>query len=139
MINFGFCPPTSGDHYYCPPRGPIPANIYQPGAEQARGGWVHNLEHGWIVLAYRCPGGVIGGEDCPTQEEWAQMQQMFEQAPVVNNCPKQFIVVRFDSMDTRFAYLAWGRALLTNEIDLDTGLTFAQQWTDAFAPENPTC
>ena len=67
------------------------------------------------------------------------MQQVFEQAPVVNNCPNQLLVARMDQMDTRFALVAWGRALLLNEIDLDTALTFAQQWTDAFAPENELC
>ncbi len=138
-ISFGFCPPTSGDHYNSSGRGPIRAAVYPPSAEQAPGGWVHNLEHGWIVLAYRCPGGAIGAEGCPTTEENALMQQILTEAPVVNNCPKQIAVVRFDEMDTRFALLAWGRALLTNELDLDTALTFAQQWTDAFAPENTTC
>jgi hypothetical protein len=71
-----------------------------------------------------------------------QMQQFFEQAPVSSNatCPKKVLVVRFDSMNTRFALLAWGRALLFDDFNLDTALTFAQQWMDhADVPERGTC
>jgi hypothetical protein len=43
-------------------------------------------------------------------------------------------------MDTKFAVLAWGRALLTNEFDLDTALLFNQQWQDQpAAPERGSC
>jgi hypothetical protein len=43
-------------------------------------------------------------------------------------------------METKFAVLAWGRALLTNEFDLDTALLFNQQWQDQpAAPERGLC
>jgi uncharacterized protein DUF3105 len=139
-INYGFCPPTSGNHYNTAGRGPIPAQVYPPNEAKAPGGWVHNLEHGWVVALYRCPSGVLGQGDCPTAEEMAKLQQFFDQSPAQATCPKQVIVARFDNMDTRFALLAWGRALLINDFDLDTALTFAQQWMDHEAvPEAPTC
>jgi hypothetical protein len=71
-----------------------------------------------------------------------QMQAFFYQAPTSINpsCPNKVVVARFDSMDTRFALLAWGRAYLANEFDLDTALLFAQQWQDHEAvPERGLC
>jgi hypothetical protein len=83
---------------------------------------------------------VLGQGDCITQDEFNQLQQWFDQTPAQPTCAKQAIVARFDDMDTRFALLAWGRAYLINDFDLDTALTFAQQWMDHEAvPEAPTC
>jgi len=136
-IEYGFCPPTSGDHYNISGVGPIRAAVYPNSAEQPPGGWVHNLEHGWVVLLYSCKNG------CPSSAEMAQMQQWWDEAPAVDpsqGCNKEAIVARFDSMTTRFAVLAWGRALLTDNFDLDTAKTFAQQWTDPGSePEKTIC
>jgi hypothetical protein len=50
------------------------------------------------------------------------------------------MVARFDGMSTDFALLAWDRALLTDEFDLDTALLFAEQWMEHdAAPENNSC
>ena len=142
-INYISCPPTSGRHYNNPPqRGPIPAAVYQAGEERTPGGWVHNLEHGYVALLYKCPDGVLGGEGCPTQAEFDQMTQWFNQVPAPTSgvCAKKALVARFDSMETRFALVAWGRAYLFDEFDLDTALTFAQQWNDhAAVPEPNAC
>jgi len=138
-IEYGFCPPTSGDHYNISGVGPIRAAVYPNTAEQPPGGWVHNLEHGWVVLLYSCKNG------CPSADEMAQMQQWFDQAPTPDpasnqGCTKEVLVARFDSMTTRFALVAWGRAYLTDNFDLDTGLTFTQQWMDhGTEPETTTC
>lgn len=137
MIEYSFCPPTSGNHYN-QPRAPIRAAVYPKTEEQIPGLWIHNLEHGYIVALYRCPSPT----DCPTDAEMAQMQAFFDQSPVSANaaCPKKVIVARFDSMTTKFALLAWGRAYLTDTFDLDTALTFAQQWMDHEAvPERGLC
>jgi hypothetical protein len=137
VIEYGFCPPTSGNHY-AQPRAPIRAGVYPKTEEQIPGTWIHNLEHGYVVALYRCPSDA----DCPTDAEMAQLQAFFDQAPTSVNpaCPTKIIVARLDQMSTRFALLAWGRALLTDEFDLDTALTFAQQWTDHEAvPERGLC
>ena len=128
-IEYGYCPPTSGDHYNAAGQGPIRREFYGPGSERAPGGWVHNLEHGYIVVAYR------GGEgEGPTEEELAQMRTFFEDAPESTNpspCPpNKVLVVRFDEMDTRFAVLAWDRALLMDTFDPGQALTFYEQWVD---------
>jgi hypothetical protein len=143
-ITYAFCPPDSGDHYNELGRGPIPANVYQASKEQAPGGWVHNLEHGWVVLLYRCPSGVIGQGDCISQDDYDQLQQWYAQAPTPapsEGCPatanREVLVARFDTMDTSFAEVAWGRAYLFDHFDLDNALTFAQQWMDHDAVPEP--
>lgn len=136
-INYGFCPPNSGEHINIQNRGPIRPGFYPSTQEQHPGGWIHNLEHGYTVALYRCSDG-----QCPSEAELAELRAVFEQAPTSINpaCPAKVIVARFDEMDTRFALVAWGRAYLTNEFDLDTALTFAQQWTDHEAvPERGLC
>jgi hypothetical protein len=142
-INYAFCPPTSGNHYIAQGRGPIPYQFYAPNEEKAPGGWVHNLEHGAVVVAYRCPSGVVGQGDCVSQAELDQMRQWFDNAPaneVAANCPNKVLVMRFDSMDTKFAQLAWGRALLTDDFNLDRANQFDQQWREHDAvPEASTC
>jgi hypothetical protein len=56
------------------------------------------------------------------------------------SCPNKVLVVRFDSMDTKFAELGWGRALLTDDFDLDRAKLFDQQWREHDAvPEASTC
>jgi hypothetical protein len=138
-ISYGFCPPTSGDHYQILGKGPIHAGVYPANQEQTPGGWVHNLEHGYVVLVYRCPSGTLGTGDCISEAEMAQLQAFYDQVPPSSNasCPTKVIVARFDAMTTKFALLAWGRAYLFDQFDLDTALTFDQQWTDHDAVPEP--
>ena len=138
VIEYAFCPPTSGDHFNVTNRGPIRAGVYPKTEEQIPGGWLHNLEHGYVVALYRCP----TADDCASDAELAELQALFDQAPTSVNpaCPRKIVVARLDQMETRFALLAWGRALLLDEFDLDTALTFAQQWMDHEAvPERGLC
>ena len=85
---------------------------------------------------------VLAASVCGTDvhiERWdAWAQENFGPPPMTFGHEMAGIVVaRFDSMDTRFALLAWGRAYLTNEFDLDTALLFAQQWQDHPAVPEP--
>ena len=141
--NYAFCPPTSGNHYNASGRGPIPYQFYGPNEEKTPGGWIHNLEHGAVVMAYRCPSGTPGQGDCVSQAELDQMRQWFDNAAaneVGVNCPDKVMVLRFDSMDTKFAQLAWGRALLTDDFNLDRANQFDQQWREHEAvPEASAC
>jgi hypothetical protein len=112
---------------------------YPPSQERSPGYWVHNLEHGYTVVLYRCPSGQLGVGDCISQDEFEQLQAFQQQAPTpeVSSCANKALVVRFDQMTTRFAVMAWDRALLTDDFDLDTTLTFAEQWTEHVAVPEP--
>lgn len=132
-INYAFCPPTSGEHYAAQNRGPIAHNFYPANEEQVPGGWIHNLEHGTVVLLYR---------GTPSDADQALMRRWFDEAPAgpQSGCAKKVLVGRLDQMDKPFALVAWGRVLLMDQFHLDTALTFAEQWLEhANAPEPMTC
>jgi hypothetical protein len=70
------------------------------------------------------------------------LQQWFNDAPTDAACGRQALVARFDSMSTRFAVVAWNRALLLDTFDnasLALADTFAERYTDANAPEPGNC
>ena len=56
-VTYEFCPPTSGSHYNAPGSGPIPDLFYAQDQATVPEGWVHNMEHGAMVVLYRCPEG----------------------------------------------------------------------------------
>jgi hypothetical protein len=136
---YAFCPPTSGEHYNVQGQGPIRRDFYPPETVVRPGAWVHNLEHGYIVVAYR------GGEDGPTEGELAAMREFFETAPASTfqptcEIPNKVVVVRFDDMTSDFALLGWNVAMLMDEFDPDRALTFYQQWVDSpQSPERGAC
>ena len=95
---------------------------------------MHDLEHGYVVVAYSCANG------CPSQAELDAMRQAMDNAPqsdTAKTCgePNSMFVVRFDSMTSRFAYIAWDRVQLTDTFDAQAATTFMQQWQDQANPE----
>ena len=138
-IDYAYCPPTSGDHYNAAGQGPIRRQFFGPESQPRPGGWLHNVEHGYVVLAYR------GGDgQAPSEDVLAQMRTFFETAPASTfeaPCPpNKLIVVRFDEMATPFAMLAWDRALMMDSFDAEQALTFYEQWVDSQqAPERGLC
>ena len=140
-IEYGFCPPTSGDHYNISGVGPIRAAVYPNTAEQPPGGWVHNLEHGWVVLLYSCKNG------CPSADEMAQMHAVVRPGsalpirPRTRAATKEVLVARFDSMTTRFALVAWGRALPDGQFRSRHGATRSLNngWTTGPNPKQRIC
>ena len=141
-VNYAFCPPTSGDHYNIAGQAPMQPAVYGPASEKYPQYWIHNLEHGYVITAYRCPSGVLGQGDCITQADMDNIQSWYDNAPdpTGSTCAKKVLALRLDSMDTRFALIAWDRVLLTDTFDVQTATTFAQQWIDApTTPERGAC
>jgi hypothetical protein len=141
-VKYAFCPPTSGDHYIIAGQAPMQPQVYGAAQERNPQYWVHNLEHGYVVLAYRCPSGVLGQGDCISQSDMTQIQAWYNNAPPppASTCAKKVLAVRFDSMNTRFALIAWDRVLLMDTFDPAAAQTFAGQWEDApTTPERGAC
>lgn len=116
--------------------------VYGPATEKYPQYWIHNLEHGYVVTAYRCPSGTPGQGDCISQQDLDNIQTWFDNAPppTKSTCATKVLAVRFDTMTTKFALLAWDRALLTDTFDIDQANTFASQWMDSpTTPELGTC
>jgi hypothetical protein len=128
----GFCPPTSGEHWNIAGRAPLPRAFYEPSASVSPGNWIHNLEHGYVVIAYRgAPSAVVLAGIRSAFQEAAPSDFAQEQCGL----PNKVIVVRFDDMAEPFALLAWDRALLLPEWDTDAAIAFAEQWQDS--PQAP--
>jgi hypothetical protein len=134
-VTYSFCPPTSGNHYnQANPPAPLPRNFYGPDTSLRPQQWIHNMEHGYVVVAYK------GTPDQATLDSIKKVLDTATGDAFATSCgqPNRVIAVRFDTMDTPYAVLAWDRALLLPEWDFDKALEFANQWQDNPAiPENP--
>jgi len=118
-VDYQTLPPSSGNHY---PYWAAYMTYDQPVPE---GYWVHNLEHGSIVLSYNC--GEAGCAD-----DIAAAQQMMDQFPDDSLCTDQGEGVRHrlvmtpdPRLDVRFAASAWGWTLRANCFDPTAFLAFA--------------
>lgn len=100
-------PPIGGVHYatWYPNYGlapePVPA-----------GNWVHNLEHGAVVLLYRC------SADCTDLE--AALGQFYASLPRGKNerhSGPRLLITRYEDMDHAIAIVAWGHKLELDSLD----------------------
>jgi len=133
-VTYEFCPPTSGPHYNADRMGPIPTLFYGKDETTVPEGWVHNLEHGAMVVLYRCPEGC--GTDAQTS--LAGLQQQLPASPLCGFPPGSNVVVtRFDQMPTPYAAVVWGRVVFMDTLDVGAVTTFYGQSADR-APE-PKC
>ena len=87
-------PPASGPHY----DQEAEWGVYdQPVAE---GHWVHSLEHGGIVLLYKCPSG------CPDLVQ--QLKDFYAAAPKSAKWNEaKLVVTPYEHMDHQIAIVAW--------------------------------
>ncbi|HSL97796.1 MAG TPA: DUF3105 domain-containing protein [Candidatus Deferrimicrobiaceae bacterium] len=136
-----YCPPASGRHYFGTGIGPIRAEVYGPEERVIPQNWIHNLEHGSLVLLYRCP-----GEACePTGQ--ATLQQLYADWPNSPICgfargePNGLgspVIARFDDMAWPYAVLVWGIVLPLESFDRAAILDFYEAYAERFNPE-PFC
>jgi Protein of unknown function (DUF3105) len=71
QITYMHNPPTSGCHYSLGSGiAPLKPGIYAPGqsTKLTPEYWVHNLEHGYVVVSYNCPTGCLS--DLQTLQSW---------------------------------------------------------------------
>jgi hypothetical protein len=142
---YTFCPPATGSHYNASGLGPIVPRVYDPGAAVGPPNWIHNLEHGGLVILYRndSEGATEAGQD--------RFQQFFDTFPPSPICQLPAgrispVIARFDSMAWPYAALVWGRVLPLPEWDPDLVLQFYATESErldadgAFvAPPEPQC
>jgi hypothetical protein len=107
-VTYSSNPPTSGPHY------PIWGAFKTYSAPIPRGFTVHDLEHGAVVISYKCAGGCAS--------EVAALQALVDARPADPGCVapvKSRIVIAPDPLlATRFAAAAWGFALTSQCFDL---------------------
>lgn len=109
-------PPATGDHYV------IWAPWYQTYIDPvlARGYWLHNAEHGGVVLLFNCPAG------CP--DDVAALEAFTASLPVDPRCVppiRNRTVIAADPLlpaDVRIAAVTWGYIYTASCVD-DASLT----------------
>ena len=144
-VTYPVCPPASGKHVNRSGFGPLRPNVYGPDDNSVPNGWIHNLEHGGLVLLYSCEKGAC---------DEAQLQQLQEFSNNLPNTPICDIptgvvgpvVARFEQMPTRYAALIWNRALYLDELDSEAiyefFTTYAERVSDDgswITPPEPQC
>jgi hypothetical protein len=133
-ITYALCPPASGKHLNVTGEGPIKPGVFKPSDDTFPQGWIHNLEHGGLVVLYRC-----SSEACPEYQE-AAFQAFYDSFPDSPIChtPKGAIgpiVARFDQMQYPFAALLWGQVLPLDSFDTARILAYWDQQGERSNPE----
>lgn len=139
-VTYRYCPPASGKHYNAPNQGPIRGGLYGPGDLAVPPGWVHNLEHGAIVLLYSCKGSE--GQTAPacTDTGQQQLKDLLARWPDSPICkiPKGAltpVIARFDDMATNYAALVWDVVLPMDQIDETLLFEFYARNAELYNPE----
>ena len=104
-------PPASGPHY------DEPANWGAYDQALPEGRWVHNLEHGGIVILYKCPSG------CPDLVK--QLKDLYAAAPQSRQWKEvKLVVTPYDKMEHQLAIVAWDWIDEMDTFDRDRLLKF---------------
>ena len=115
-ITYPVCPPASGHHINQTGYGPLQPKVYGPDDQSVPNGWVHNLEHGGLVLLYSCDKGAC---DANLTSQLGAFSTGFPTSTICK-IPPQYVgpvIARFEQMPTRFAALLWDRALYLDTLD----------------------
>ncbi|MFI5199576.1 MAG: DUF3105 domain-containing protein, partial [Candidatus Limnocylindrales bacterium] len=132
---YSYCPPASGPHYNNPGiDGPIPAKFYGPDDGTRPEGWIHNLEHGAVVILYNCNLGAC------TDTNQAALQALTVNFPDSPVCKVRAgvlapVIARFDNMPAPYAALVWDRLLYLTSVDRDQILQFYATEAETTNPE----
>jgi hypothetical protein len=134
-VTFTYCPPASGKHYAAADAGPIQPRLYGPNDAVNPTGWVHNLEHGALVLLYRGdgPGATEAGQ--------AALRALFDDFPPTPVCGFAAgaqpgpVFARFDEMEWPYAALVWDRVLPLQDLDREAILALYDAYAERTNPE----
>ncbi|HEV2004971.1 MAG TPA: DUF3105 domain-containing protein [Candidatus Limnocylindrales bacterium] len=136
-VKYTFCPPASGNHYNAAGvAGPIPARLYGPNEKKIPQNWLHNLEHGALVLLYKC-GGASDPCSADAQQALGALVANFPISPICKTSPGTLspVIARFDDMDIPYAALVWDEVLPLQTLDLEQIKVFFLQHAEQLNPE----
>ncbi len=143
-VTYTVCPPASGKHLNKAGFGPLAPKVYGPDDDSVPNGWIHNLEHGGLVLLYACDKGACDDAGLASLQAF---DQGFPSSAVCNLPPGVVgpVVARFEQMPTRYAALVWDRVLYLDTLDdaqiYDFYLRYGERVSDGrfVAPPEPQC
>ncbi len=131
QVTYTYCPPSSGRHYNSPPNGPVTARVFGPNDAVIPQGWVHNLEHGGLVILYK--------GDTADQAALRSAYDAIGPSPVCGFQPGGQspgpVVARFDQMLWPYAALVWGRVLPLETVDIPAIVQFYGMYGEQTNPE----
>ena len=135
-VRYPECPPASGNHYSST-LGPIAANYYGPNDSTVPQGWLHNMEHGGMVILYSCDRGAC---DDATQQQLKDLAATFPNSPLcgIPRGKVSPVITRFEDMKAPFAAMVWGRVLFQDKLDTAQLLEFYRTQAELYNPE-PQC
>lgn len=139
FMKYALCPPASGDHYNAQGEGPVRPGLYGPDDQATPQGWIHNLEHGGLVVLYRCTGSDTACTDAG-QAALKELNTAFPNSPICNLPQGSVgpIIARFDQMATPYAALLWDLVLPLDTLDTARIKAFFAQQGERTNPE-PLC
>jgi hypothetical protein len=103
-VEYGTKPPSSGNHY------PFWAAYQNYTTAIPEGFWVHNLEHGSIVLTYNCPGG-CDSDVAAAIQMLANLPQDSACLSIGDGVLRKTVMTPDPKLDVPFAASAWGWTL----------------------------
>jgi hypothetical protein len=128
-IDYATNPPSSGQHY------PVWADFGVYDFPLPRGFWMHNEEHGAVVVTYNCAQGCAA--DLAAAKAW--LAQLAPDA-LCPSGPPRIILVPDPLLDVPWAASAWGYTLRANCFDAAAFSTFyVAHAGGALAPEAAIC
>jgi hypothetical protein len=137
-ITYTWCPPASGKHYNVTGLGPIPARVYGPDEATIPQGWVHNMEHGALVLLYKCPGPSC---DDAGQAALEALRARWPLSPICKFPPDTVgpVITRFDDMPYPYAAVVWDAVLPMQTLDEKALFQFFADRAERFNIQEPRC
>jgi uncharacterized protein DUF3105 len=118
-----FCPPASGNHLNVVGQGPIQPRVYKPGENVGPPNWIHNLEHGGLVVLYKSdsPGATAAG-----LQAFQAFFDSFPPSPICKLAPHLVspVIAQFDQMPHAYAVLVWDRVFYLDTWDPAAALQF---------------
>ena len=143
-VTYPVCPPASGKHLNKQGFGPLKPKVYGPDDQSVPNGWVHNLEHGGLVLLYSCDKGA-----CDTAG-LAALDTLDAGFPASAICGLPAgtvgpVVARFEQMPAKYAALVWDRVLYLDTLDTQKVYDFYTRYGERVvdghfvAPPEPQC
>ncbi|MBI3978653.1 MAG: DUF3105 domain-containing protein [Chloroflexi bacterium] len=118
-VQYKSYPPTSGTHY------PNWANYGFSDREIPEGEWIHDLEHGAVVVLYKCEGGPTG---CPDLVN--QLKDVYATFPPGKHGKVKMVITPYTRMDNPVTLVAWGWREKLDRFDKDRVLRFYKAHVD---------
>lgn len=128
-IQYNHDPPTSGCHYSIPGQAPVPPGAYN--VEIDAEFWVHNLEHGYIVVLYNCPNDSCPG-DFDKLKTWRKSLPPDPAAKGQLNYAK-VLVLPWHTMAKKFAAVSWDYYIGWDSLDISK----VQEFYDNHVGQSP--